>query len=87
MKNIYHEIKLEREKQKEKWSEEHDNRQTCGDYHCIIDNIISDISHSQINNREGFIKIAAVAVAAIEAYDRHNDIQVAKVQKFLNERL
>jgi len=81
MINIFHEIEKERDRQDQQWGgPEHDDAHSIYDFvrfirkFCLkIDNIFS-VTNSEQNirlvARKRFIKIAALAVAAIESIDR-----------------
>lgn len=68
--NVYDAIKQERDYQNEKWGKHNDDFNTINDWIAFI----TDYSgRARVNNPRGqLIKVAALAVAAIETYDRNN---------------
>lgn len=76
-KNIYEEIDNEREYQDKKWGLENDNQNTSNDWITYI-TAWAGKAYSFPSNKENFrknmVKVAAIAVAAIETCDRNNGL-------------
>ena len=75
--NVYVEIHNERDYQDGKWGIENDNQNTPNDWIAYI-TAWAGKAYSFPSNPENFrknmVKVAAIAVAAIEAYDRNNGL-------------
>lgn len=68
---ICHEVCDERAEQDAKWGgPEHDDHHTPRDWVQYLDKRLSNITFEMKDARDEFIKIAALAVAAIETIDR-----------------
>jgi len=73
MDKIFEEIKQERKSQDEQWGgEEHDDNHNEGDWEFYINNFASGLRGDLSNHRKRMVKVAALAVAAIQSYDRIN---------------
>ena len=78
MDSIYKEVATERQRQRRKWSDAHDDRHTTGDFVEYIRNYAgwawqmwSMGSHAKARRR--LIQVAALAIAAVETMDRHDE--------------
>lgn len=73
------EIVAERRRQDELWGgAAHDDQHNDEDWHQILDHYLSRVKFAARftgNNREELVKLAAVAAAAIESYDRKHIAQ------------
>lgn len=82
MEQVIEDVKAERERQDERWGgPEHDDRHDVSDWCHFIQRQIMDVQYNDTKAnddetydavvRKNFIKIAALAVAAVESIDRH----------------
>lgn len=72
--NVYDEIKEEREYQDIKWGTEFDNKNTLNDWCSYIVNYLGravTMFNNPKDQRLALIKVAALAVAALESFDRN----------------
>jgi len=77
---IFKEIKREREYQNYKWGNEFDDKNTSNDWIAYIAAYLGQVWTCPFNAeeyRKNLIKVAALAVAAVETYDRLNG-EIAK---------
>jgi len=71
---IFKQIEKEREYQDCKWGEEFDNKNTLNDWGAYIGVYLgraTDMSASKEAQRSNMVKVAALSVAALEAFDRN----------------
>lgn len=77
MANAYDEIKRERVRQDAQWGgPAHDDTHDQTDWESYIEKQTMLADHNPSSHRERMIKVAALAVAAIESYDRKHPLQV-----------
>jgi len=75
MEKIFEEIKNEREYQDEKWGTEFDDKNTLNDWVSYIVTYAgraTEYDRTAEEQRKYMIKVAALAVAALETFDRNN---------------
>ena len=66
-------VLLERQHQDEKWGgKEHDDQHEPDDWLGFANNVICEICEHTTDFRTGMVKVAALALAAIESHDRKN---------------
>lgn len=79
MSDVFEDIRKERKRQRERWGgAEHDDQHTWKDWSYILAEQLFDAARrAEDHNPEGWrrqlVQMAAVAVAAIESYDRKLD--------------
>lgn len=72
---ILAEIKAEREYQEGRWGAQFDDKNTVSDWAAYIGNYTgraTSMSASKVEQRLNLMKAAAIAVAAVESFDRNN---------------
>lgn len=75
MEKILEEIRKERQHQHELWGNDFDDRNTCNDWIAYITSYAGKgvtLEASALEFREAMIKVATLAVAAVEAVDRND---------------
>ena len=79
---IFHEIDREREHQDKKWGHDFDDKNTVNDWTAYIARYSSNASFTNYGEcqREALLKTAALAVAAIEAFDRNDGFPLRHYQ-------
>lgn len=72
---IYDELREEREYQDKKWGHAFDDKNTINDWCSYITRYAGNaaFAETQSQARWQFLKVAALAIAAIEAFERNND--------------
>jgi hypothetical protein len=73
-KEIFGEIEKERAYQEEKWGTKFDDKNTVNDWGTYINIYLAkatDMGASKAQQRTGMAKVAALAVAALESFDRN----------------
>lgn len=75
MSNVYEELKVERNYQDQKWGHDFDDKNTLNDWLTYI-NIYgakaAAMDVSKEDQRKYMVKVAALAVAALETFDRND---------------
>lgn len=79
MSNIYEEIGAERERQREKWGDAHDDEHTVNDFIAITLMQMQTLPFAELEHR-AWIRVAAVAVAAAERVERRCFGEVAAMK-------
>ena len=72
--HILTEIDVERSRQDELWGHEFDDKNTINDFGSYITRYVSEatFADSPERQREQLIKVAALSIATLEAFDRNN---------------
>jgi len=83
---ILDEIKKEREYQNQKWGNDFDNRNNANDWSAYITRYNGNASFAETPQewRKQMLKVATLAVAAIESYDRNNRLPLRHYDKANN---